>query len=184
MEKAFAAFAVLESRVYAKWAQDKENRKPATTFADLYFLNTELLPLVSFSFLPRMGVAGRQLETSLTSVLSSPLSSRPAPGASSEVHGAAHAAALRRLVLLLHVLPRLLRGAHRSRLRAAARHAEGHEAAALLAEAGREADAAVVLRHDAEGAVYGGARREPLRRSTFSRCWRWTSAGARWRRER
>ena len=162
MEKAFAAFAVLESRVYAKWAQDKENRKPATTFADLYFLNTEFLPLISLSFLPRMGVSGRQIETSLTNVLPfSPSFSRPAAGASPEVHRAPHAAALRRFVLRLHVLPHVLRAALRARLRAAAHHAEGDEAAAIHAEAGGEADAAVLLRHDAQGVVHGatGARR-------------------------
>lgn len=77
------------------------------------------------------------------------------------MHRAPHAAALRRLVLHLHLLPHLLRAALRTRLRAAAHHAEGDEAAAVHAEAGGEADAAVLLRHDAEGAVHGafGKRR-------------------------
>ena len=68
MEKAFAALAVLESRVYQKWVSDKENRKPFVPFADLYFINTEFLPLLSSSFLPRMGASGHQLNLSIASV--------------------------------------------------------------------------------------------------------------------
>ena len=41
---------------------------PFVPFADLYFINTEFLPLLSSSFLPRMGASGHQLNLSIASV--------------------------------------------------------------------------------------------------------------------
>ena len=68
MEKGFTALSVLVSRVYEKWVKEKENRKQAVTFADLYFLSTDFIPLISVSFLNRMGAYGKEIDSTLKSV--------------------------------------------------------------------------------------------------------------------
>ena len=68
MEKGFTALSVLVSRVYEKWVKEKENRQQAVTFADLYFLSTDFIPLISVSFLNRMGAYGKEIDSTLKSV--------------------------------------------------------------------------------------------------------------------